>query len=167
MVTSFPAYLPAGICILALCALLFLLYLRSRLGFSFGRVVSYDHLQLSSERYGIVGRPDLIVKRGRHFIPEEKKRGTRLHESAVAQMGVYLLLIEEHFQCRPPYGVVVLENGNREKIRNTKQLRASVLTMVEAIRSARNHPSSPLPARAHPAKCRGCSQRNNCTQRQL
>jgi CRISPR-associated exonuclease Cas4 len=163
----FLAYLPAGILFLALVALLSLLSLRARLGFSFGHVVSYDRLTLSSEHYGLVGRPDLIVKRGRSFIPEEKKRGTRLHESYVAQMGVYLLLVEEHFQCRPPYGVVVLGNGRRENITNSEQLRASVLTMVETMRSARTQPRSPLPARPHPAKCRGCGQRNNCTQRLL
>ena len=43
-------------------------------------------------RYGLTGRPDRIVKVGRHYIPEEKKPGLQVYDSYRAQLGVYLLL---------------------------------------------------------------------------
>ena len=124
-----------------------------------------DNLTLRSERYGLVGRPDRIVRRGKQIIVEDKKSGRRVFDSHRLQMGVYLLLIEEHFGVRPPYAVIVLEDGRRVKIANSKELRNAVLVITGRIREGRKKLGVPQPAKGSPAKCRACGQRKHCTQR--
>ena len=82
--------------------LVFALIWRHKAGFGYGKTISHDNVRLSSERYMLRGKPDRIVQRGRYFIPEEKKSGLRPAESYQAQLGVYLILIEEEYGVRPP-----------------------------------------------------------------
>jgi CRISPR-associated exonuclease Cas4 len=70
---------------------------RARAGFGRGQTVSRDDMRLVSPRYGLSGRPDRIVKVNGHYIPEEKKPGRKVYDAYRAQMGVYLLLIEEQY----------------------------------------------------------------------
>ena len=139
--------------------------IRRRAGFGFGTTVSHDNVTLSSDELGLIGRPDRIVKRGKYFIPEDKKLTARLFDNHRAQMGVYLILVENHYRIRPPYGIIVLANGKRKKIPNTAKLRAWVLDINANIRRHRFTPNEPLKPVTTPAKCRGCGQRNNCEQR--
>jgi CRISPR-associated exonuclease Cas4 len=141
-----------------------LLY-RRRAGFGAGETVSHDNLTLRSERYGLIGRPDRIVRRGKTFIPEDKKPGARVYDSYRLQMGVYLILVEEHYGVRPKHGVIVLGDGRRETINNTNKLRTRVLEIADRIREARLDLDRPQPGSSNPAQCRACGQRANCTQR--
>lgn len=120
---------------------------------------------LKSIRYGLTGKPDRIVKRWGIYIPEEKKPGRILHENYRAQLGVYLILVEEHYGKRPPYGVVILGNGKRVKVRNTRRLRKWVFDMASSIRAHRQQTMIQIKVRATPTQCRGCGQRGNCEQR--
>ncbi len=138
---------------------------RRRAGFGGGRTISHDNITLRSQRYGLVGRPDRIVRRGKTIIVEDKKPSARVYESHRVQMGVYMLLVEEHYGVRPPHAVLVLGDGRREEIRNTKQLRERVLDITAQIRKARSDPARPQQGVAIPAKCRACAQRQNCKQR--
>ena len=90
--------------LLSLSVLLFVAALigRRRAGFGYGKTISHDDVRLSSERYLLRGQPDRIVQRGRRFIPEEKKSGRQMNESYQAQLGVYLVLVEEEYGVRPP-----------------------------------------------------------------
>ncbi len=134
-------------------------------GFGGGRTISHDNITLRSARYGLIGRPDHIVRRGKTIIVEDKKPSRRVYESHRVQMGVYMLLVEEHYGVRPPHAVLVLGDGCREKIQNTKQLRAQVLDITARIRKARSDLRQPLRVVTTPAKCRACAQRQNCDQR--
>ncbi len=138
---------------------------RRRAGFGRGHTVSHDNITLRSKRYGLIGRPDRIVRRGKTIIVEDKKPSRRVYESHRVQMVVYMLLVEEHYGVRPPHAVLVLGDGRREKIQNTKQLRAQVLDITAQIRKARSDLARPLAGVAIAAKCRACSQRHNCDQR--
>lgn len=157
--------LPLAILIAAALLLLLALAYRRRAGFGYGQSVSHDNMTLRSDQYHLVGRPDRIVQRGKHFIAEDKKSSTRLHDSNRVQMGVYMILIEEHFGIRPPHAVVVLRDGQREKIRNTSKLRRQVFDIAKRIRTARRKDAMPLLVSTFPAKCRACAQRRNCRQR--
>jgi CRISPR-associated exonuclease Cas4 len=138
---------------------------RARAGFGRGKAVSQDDVRLVSPRYGLSGRPDRIVKVGRQYIPEEKKPGSKVTDAYRAQLGVYLLLVEEHYGIRPSYGVLVLGDGRRVKIPNTEDLRAWVLAMAADIRQHRQRLDVVLPPSANPRHCLGCGQRDQCTVR--
>lgn len=83
--------------ILSVLVLVCALIWRHKAGFGYGKTISHDNVRLSSERCMLRGKPDRIVQRGRYFIPEEKKSGLRPAESYQAQLGVYLILIEQEW----------------------------------------------------------------------
>ena len=134
---------------------------RARAGFGRGQTLSQDDVLLVSPRYGLSGRPDRIVKRGRHYIPEEKKPGRKVYDAYRAQIGVYLLLVEEQYGIHPPYGVLVLGDGRRVKIPNSEDLRAGVLAIAATIRQHRRTLNVTLPPPADPHQCIGCGQRHH------
>jgi len=144
---------------------LFLGAWRRRAGFGRGQTVSQDDVLLVSHRYRLSGRPDRIVKKGRRYIPEEKKPGRKVYDAYRAQIGVYLLLVEEQYGIRPPYGVLVLGDGRRIKIPNSAALRARVLAIAERIRQHRQRLDAPLPPPSNPRQCLGCGQRHHCAVR--
>ena len=133
-----------------------------RAGFGLGWTLSADDIMLRSPALGLVGKPDRIVLRRGFLIPEEKKSGRDVYDSYTAQMDVYLVLIEEFFEKRPPYGFLVLKNGQREKITN-KDRRVQVTAMAQAIRTARTNLRKPLAGADDPKKCGGCRESKYCT----
>ncbi len=145
---------------LSVLVLVFALIWRRKAGFGYGKTISHDNVRLSSERYMLRGKPDRIVQRGRYFIPEEKKSGLRPTESYQAQLGLYLILIEEEYGVRPPYGFLVLGDGRHVKVKNTRRLRSLVIVSAERIREHRYWLDEPLPPPSTPAKCRNCEQRS-------
>ena len=88
-----------------------------------------------------------------------------MNESYRAQLGVYLVLVEEEYGVRPPYGFIILRDGERIKVKNKRRLRSRVIGIAERIRAHRQQLDEPLSPPATPAKCRNCSQRQNCEQR--
>lgn len=162
-----PELLVAGV-LVAFCGLVLILAAkaaRRRRGFLPGATVSFDEVRLESKLHGLVGRPDRIVRQGGIFIPEEhKRRATKFYPSYRAQVGVYLLLIEEHYGVRPPYGVIVLGDGRRERVENTEELRAWVLDVAAKIREARRVIREEIPVSPPSSKCRRCGQRSRCRQ---
>ena len=152
---------------LLVCGLLLILvgqWLRKSQGLSAGQTVSLDQMTLISRRYGLAGRPDRLIKSSNVIIPEEWKSSRTLQASHRAQMGVYLLLVEEHFGIEPPYGVVVCGDGSRHVIENTESLRAWVLSIAAEIRKSKTALSQPIIVQATPAKCRACGMREHCRQ---
>jgi CRISPR-associated exonuclease Cas4 len=139
-------------------------WLRKSYGLGAGQTVSLDQMTLVSRRYGLAGRPDRLIKSHGVIIPEEWKSSRKLQASHRAQMGVYLLLVEEHFGIKPPYGVVVCGDGSRHVIENTESLRAWVLSIAAEIRKRKTVLSQPHIVQTTPAKCRACGMRNSCGQ---
>ena len=150
----------------ALGALLVVLAVRGRWkrGLGPGETVALDDVTLFSERLKLVGRPDRIVKRGKTFIPEEWKSAKRVRDGHKLQLGTYFLLIEEEYGVRPPFGVVVLGDGQRVEVKNTERLRSEVLAIAQKIREHRAKIREEIPVRQPAPKCRGCGQRENCGQ---
>jgi CRISPR-associated exonuclease Cas4 len=114
-----------------------------------GKTVASDDMLLISERFQILGRPDRIIRHGEFLIPEEwKPSARRIYHGHRVQLGAYLLLVEEHFGVRPPFGVVVLAGGVRVEVPNTDELRAEVLSVAAQIREHRRNVEQMIPVRA-------------------
>ena len=129
-------------------------------------VLSRDQTRLASTSLGLSGRPDRLIRlRNGAIIPVEKKSSKRLYDSHRVQVGAYLLLVEEAYGVRPPYGVVVLGDGREAKVQNTARLRRWTLDVADDIRAQRTHASRPARVRPTPGQCRSCGVRDACTQR--
>jgi CRISPR-associated exonuclease Cas4 len=133
-------------------------------GLGSGETVALDNVTLFSERLRLVGRPDRIIRKGKVHVPEEWKSSKRMNHGHELQLGTYFLLIEEKYGERPPYGVVVLGDGSRVRVKNTEQLRSEVLSIAQNIRESRARIEEEIPVNQPAWKCRGCGQKLNCRQ---
>lgn len=122
---------------------------------------------LLSRRYGLVGRPDYLVRSGKEgrqsIIPVEvksRRMPTQPLESHVLQLGAYCLLVEDHYKMRPTHGLIRYSDGTIS-IPFTQDLQSLVLETADAIRRAR---SAPNVRRQHhdAARCRRCPYRQAC-----
>ena len=98
----------------------------------------------------------------RNPIPEEWKSSKKVQPWHIAQLGVYFILIEDHYGVRPPHGFIVLGDGRRERIENTWELRERVLAVAAEIRAHRRRLEEEI--RVSPARwqCQVCGQRSHC-----
>src|SRR4051794_22195321 len=138
--------------------------LRTKRGLGSGETLALDDVTLFSEKFGLVGRPDRIVRDGEFLIPEEWKSSRRVSDGHRLQLGAYFILLEEEYGVRPPFGVIVLGDGSRVEVKNTERLRSAVLEVAEKIREHRRNIEEEIRVRAVAAKCRACGQRPNCGQ---
>ena len=129
-------------------------------------ILSRDQTNLKSDRLGLSGRPDRLVRlKNGMIIPKEKKSSNRLYDSHRIQVGAYLLLIEDAYAIRPSHGLVELGDGRVERIDNTEQLQTWTINVAEAIRAQRADPLKATPVRANPRQCRSCGVRDLCHKR--
>lgn len=164
------ALLAAGLALVG-AALLWLGQRRRRAtGLPTGEVVYSDtgawekvEAPLRSRRYGLVGRPDYLVKTAGAPTPVEVKSrrspGAPL-ASHTLQLGAYCLLVEDHFGPRPAHGLIRYADATFQ-VPFTEELRAAVLAAAAEIRAAR---TAPEVHRQHddPARCRACGYRQAC-----
>jgi CRISPR/Cas system-associated exonuclease Cas4 (RecB family) len=119
-----------------------------------------------SIRQGLAGRPDALIRENGNVIPVERKPlAKKLRDRYVVQMLIYLRLVEEFEDTRPPHGYLLLgPRCRRVKIVNseTKQLWVSGL-LAEMRRILEG--GAPIPA-PHPMKCAKCDVRERCSARQ-
>ena len=122
---------------------------------------------LRSRRYGLVGRPDYLVKtrdRGKSFVvPVEVKsraRPAQPYASHILQLAAYCLLVEDNFDAAPPYGLLRYADATLQ-IPYTDELRRRVLETAAEIRQARRAPDT---RRSHdePRRCAACGYRSAC-----
>ncbi len=122
---------------------------------------------LISRRYGLVGRPDYLVRvmeNGQSVpVPVEVKscrRPAEPYASHILQLVTYCLLVEDVLKVRPPYGLLRYADATL-RIPYSDELRAQVLEATAGIRSAR---SAPDVGRDHqdPTRCRNCGYRRAC-----
>ena len=121
---------------------------------------------LASERYGLSGRPDHIIRKDGHYIPVELKTGRTPKGplfSHIIQVCTYCIIIEDIMGKAPPYGIIKYPERSFE-IEYTDELRSMVLNLRDRLLSDmekgeahRNH--------NRPGKCRHCSRRDKCPER--
>lgn len=117
-----------------------------------------------SEIQGISGRPDAVLLENGYFIPVERKPiGNKVRDRHVAQLLVYMRLIEEFEGKRPPYGYLVLgKNARKVKIYNTEERQNWLNVQLQKMREIVTEQSFAEP-KPHPKKCSRCSVRENCS----
>jgi CRISPR-associated exonuclease Cas4 len=140
--------------------------MRQRRGLGGGKTVSLDRVTLTSQRLGLTGRPDRLIRKDGMVIPEEWKSSRSLWPNHKAQLGVYFLLIEDQLGVRPSHGFIVCgdKNRSRHRIENTDELRAWVLDLAGQIRAARAAVTVPIRVNPRPGQCRACGMLGHCGQ---
>ena len=140
---------------------------RTRLGFKNEVIVSADDSTqgmptLRSKRYGLVGRPDQLIRMGQMLIPvEQKPTARRMHESHVLQVAAQCLLVQEVYGVRPSHGLLVLAGGKQERVEFTTALEGRLLHTMTQMRALLRADAEPGP-RWVGAKCRPCGYRETC-----
>lgn len=167
-----PVAVLALLAIFALMAQLRLSNAESRIGMPAGRVVYLDmpdtaspHELLSSERYGLVGRPDYIIEGDDgNLIPVELKSadcpGGGPYGNHVAQLIAYCLLVEDSLHRSVTEGV--LRYRDRDvRVKFDDEHRRRVLQVIAAIRASQ---AGEAVMRGHGRlnKCLACAYRNTC-----
>ena len=116
-----------------------------------------------SEKQGLAGKPDALIVENGFVIPVEVKPfAKKIRDRYIAQILVYLRLIEEFEGHRPPYGYLILgANKRRVRIDNTPDRQAWLENMLISMRGILDGT-----ARATPTpqfnKCSKCNVRDNC-----
>ena len=119
-----------------------------------------------SDKYGISGRPDYIIKLGEKLIPVEEKTGRTPRGplySHIIQVTAYCLLLEDAHGTAPPYGIVKYPEHEFEIEYNEDQKKLLLSKVAEMRRAAqagdvhRNHD--------RPGKCKFCSRREVCPEK--
>ena len=137
------------------------------LGLVNGKVVAADDSRfgcptLRSDRLGLVGRPDHLLRSGRHLIPiEQKPRAQRVHHSHLMQVAAQCLLVQEVYGVRPPHGVLVLAGGVRHEVPFTQDLERRLLETMSEMRELLAANTEPGP-RWVASRCRRCGFAETC-----
>jgi CRISPR-associated exonuclease Cas4 len=137
-----------------------------------GRVVYADSGEwraggvLVARAVGLSGKPDYILKQGRHTIPVEVKPGRRAaapYDADILQLAAYCLLVQETTGARPPHGLLRYQERTFE-IPYSPALEARLLDCLEAMRRDLVAPDVP---RSHddPRRCAVCGYREGCAAR--
>lgn len=140
---------------------------RAALGIADGAIISADDSlirapTLRSERLGLVGRCDHLLRVGGAYVPvEQKPSARRLQQSHILQVGALCLLVEDIYGVRPPYGVVVLANGRREQVTFSESLERGVLRTMAEMRRILVAREPTVPRRLAP-NCRACGYHPLC-----
>ncbi len=115
-----------------------------------------------SEIQQIAGRPDALIREAGFIIPVERKPlAKKIRDRYVAQLLVYMRLIEEFEGVKPPYGYLILgAKCKRVKIYNTPQKQAWLQKMLDEMQAILKG----APAIAIPdfRKCKNCNVSKHC-----
>lgn len=109
------------------------------------------------------GRPDAVVVENSFIIPVERKPfAKKIRDRYIAQLLVYMRLIEEFEGKKPPYGYLILgKNSRRIKIDNTPERQAWLQTLIDEMNAIIEHDAKAIPS-PNPSKCSRCSIRYAC-----
>jgi CRISPR-associated protein Cas4 len=118
-----------------------------------------------SVRQGLAGRPDALVKELDYVIPVERKPlAKKLRDRYVAQLLIYMRLVEEFEGVRPPHGYLVLgPSCRRIKVVNAESKQQWVDSLIRDMR--RILEGAEPRAAPHEKKCRKCEVRERCDSR--
>lgn len=124
----------------------------------------YKATSYVSEKQGIAGRPDAVIIEQGYYIPVERKPlVNKVRDRHIAQLLVYMRLVEEFEGKKPPYGYLIVgKNARQVKIYNTDERQKWLdekLSEIKAITKGLKKPT-PLP---HQKKCSNCKVRSSCS----
>ncbi len=115
-----------------------------------------------SQLQGLAGKPDALISEDGYIIPVERKPLARkLRDRYVAQLLVYMRLVEEFEGKKPPYGYLILgPSCRRLKIENSPQRQAWLQNLLDEMQAiVQGSESRPAP---HPRKCSRCDVKDAC-----
>lgn len=117
-----------------------------------------------SDIQGIAGRPDAVIREMGYFIPVERKPfAKKVRDRHVAQLLVYMRLIEEFEGKKPPYGYLILgKSARRVQIFNTEQRQLWLQKHLDQMRLIVEGKVTAI-ADPIPSKCTRCPVRDSCT----
>ena len=118
---------------------------RSELGLPKGQLVYLDEglksEVLTSEAWGLKGKPDLLLKQGKQVIPVDQKPGrsrAKPYLGQVMQLACYCALVEERYGVRPTHGLIRYEgDGVDVEVPYTPELEVRLKQTLELMREAR------------------------------
>lgn len=115
-----------------------------------------------SDSLQLAGRPDAVIVEDGFSIPvEHKPLAKKIHDRYVAQLLVYMRLIEESTGKRPPYGYLIVgPKMKRVRIENTDKKQAWLDGMLKEMHAILE--GAAAKATPHPRKCRRCEVREYC-----
>ena len=117
-----------------------------------------------SDIQGLAGTPDALISEDGYIIPVERKPlSKKLRDRHIAQLLVYMRLVEEFEGKKPPYGYLLLgPNCRRIKIYNDDKRQAWLQGMIDEMRACLEEdiPVKPAP---HAKKCKRCNVRSHCS----
>jgi CRISPR-associated exonuclease Cas4 len=120
---------------------------------------------LTSQRYGLGGKPDHLVRLTDGIAPIEVKScrapaSGRPYEGHLFQLAAYCLLVEDVFGAPVPHGLVNFEDRSIQ-VDFAPSLRASLLALLDEIRAAKRGEELHI-HHDRPGKCRSCGFRTVC-----
>lgn len=117
----------------------------------------------------LTGKPDYLVRQGRHIIPVEVKSSRppeAPYDSHIYQLAAYCLLVAREHGVRPPYGIIHYTGGGGRSfaVDYTPALENALLDLLTEMRRADQQATVD---RSHdqPGRCRGCGYQTLCEQR--
>ncbi|GAB4419575.1 MAG: CRISPR-associated protein Cas4 [Anaerolineales bacterium] len=138
-----------------------------------GRVIYTDtdgwgkvELPLYSRVLNLTGKPDYLVRQGKHIIPVEVKSGRAPkspYDAHIFQLASYCMLVEKTYGKRPPYGIIHYPDRDFA-IDFTPELEAALTDILvemqrDEIKDSVNR------SHEQAARCARCGFRNLCDQR--
>ena len=115
-----------------------------------------------SEMQGLAGKPDALISENGFIIPIERKPLARkLRDRYVAQLLVYMRLVEEFEGKKPPYGYLILGSNCRKiRIENSEARQAWLQSLLNQMHGILN--GADALAQPHPKKCAKCDVNPTC-----
>ncbi len=118
-----------------------------------------------SEVQGLAGKPDALIEEQGFIIPVERKPlAKKLRDRYVAQLLVYMRLVEEFEGKRPPHGYLLIgPTCRRIRVENTEAKQQWLQTMIDQMRAILD--GGEVRASPHPIKCAKCDVKHRCAFR--
>ncbi len=147
------------------------LHVRRLSGFKDGEIVDLGLADQSgmlvSERFGLRGKPDVVLRIEGQLVPVEVKTGRVPRGplfSHILQLAAYCLIIEDVKGSPPPFGILQYGKAIRHEIDYDEEMRALLLAklvdMREGLRTGEVHRNH-----IRRGKCASCSRREGCAER--
>ncbi len=114
---------------------------------------------------GLAGKPDALIEEAGLIIPVERKPlAKKLRDRYIAQLLVYMRLVEEFEGKRPTHGYLLLGPAcKRIRVDNTEAKQRWAQGLIDQMRRILD--GGPVTPSPHPIKCAKCDVRQRCYAR--